>query len=206
MLIDRNVIIIVLVLLMGGIGYIISTTYNVNTNNYDQGSDEMKNKIIVIETSKGTIEIELDMEKAPVTTDNFMNYVESGFYEGTIFHRVIPNFMVQCGGFLANGSQKSTLKPIKLESQNGLKNLRGTVAMARTNIPDSATSQFFINTKDNVFLDYSGPSNPGYAVFGKVIKGMEVVDAIEKVKTTTKSYYQDWPVEDVIIKKVYVKK
>lgn len=165
----------------------------------------MKNKIIVIETSKGTIEVELEMDKAPITTDNFMNYVESGFYEGTIFHRVIPNFMVQCGGFLPNGSQKSTLKPIKLESQNGLMNLRGTIAMARTNVPDSATSQFFINTKDNSFLDYA-PGNPGYAVFGKVVKGMEVVDAIEKVKTTTKGYYENWPVEDVIIKKVYVKK
>jgi len=182
-----------------------SENINVNDTNIDNESVIMRNKVIVIETSMGNIEVELEMDKAPITTDNFMNYVESGFYEGTIFHRVIPNFMVQGGGFSPNGSQKSTLKPIKLESQNGLKNLRGTIAMARTNVPDSATSQFFINTKDNSFLDYA-PGNPGYAVFGKVVKGMDVVDAIEKIKTTTKGYYEDWPVEDIIIKKVYVKK
>lgn len=177
---------------------------SVNTSKLE--SDDMKNKIIVIETSKGNIEVELEMEKAPITTDNFMNYVESGFYEGTVFHRVIPNFMVQGGGFLTSGTQKSTLKPIKLESTSitGLSNMRGTIAMARTNVPDSATSQFFINTKDNDFLNYAS-SNPGYAVFGKVVKGMDVVDAIEKVKTSSKGYYDDWPVEDIIILKVYVK-
>jgi cyclophilin family peptidyl-prolyl cis-trans isomerase len=166
--------------------------------------DEMKNKIIVIETNKGNIEVELNFEKAPITSENFLSYVESGHFEGTIFHRVIPNFMVQGGGFLPNGTQKSTLKPIKLESQNGLKNLRGTIAMARTTVPDSATSQFFINTKDNDFLNYA-PGNPGYAVFGKVVNGMEVVDAIEKVKTSSRGPYDDWPVEDVLIVKVYVK-
>lgn len=186
------------------------TETNIENNVIDENvsiveMNEMKNKIIVIETSKGIIEVELEMDKAPITTDNFINYVESGYYENTIFHRVIPNFMVQGGGFLANGSQKSTLKPIKLESQNGLKNLRGTIAMARTNVPDSATSQFFINTRDNSFLDYA-PGNPGYAVFGKVVTGMNVIDAIEKVKTTTKGYYENWPTEDVVIKKVYVKK
>lgn len=166
--------------------------------------DEMKNKIIVIETSKGNIEVELDFENAPITSDNFLSYVESGHFEGTIFHRVIPNFMIQGGGFTPEGIQKETMKPIKLESQNGLKNLRGTIAMARTNVPDSATSQFFINTQDNDFLDYA-PGNPGYAVFGKVINGMEVVDAIEKVQTANKGQHQNWPVEDVLIVKVYVK-
>lgn len=170
----------------------------------EEEEDEMKNKIIVIETSKGNIEVELDFENAPITAENFLTYVESGHYEGTIFHRVIPNFMIQGGGFTSDGNQKDTMKPIKLESQNGLKNLRGTIAMARTNVPDSATSQFFINTKDNDFLDYA-PGNPGYAVFGKVINGMDVVDAIEKVKTSSKGYYDDWPVEDVLIVKVYVK-
>ena len=171
----------------------------------EKEEDEMKNKIIVIETNKGNLEVELDFENAPITAENFLTYVESGHYEGTIFHRVIPNFMIQGGGFTSDGNQKDTMKPIKLESQNGLKNLRGTIAMARTNVPDSATSQFFINTKDNDFLDYA-PGNPGYAVFGKVINGMDVVDAIEKVKTSSKGYYDDWPVEDVLIVKVYVKK
>ena len=171
----------------------------------EEEEDEMKNKIIVIETNKGNLEVELDFENAPITAENFLTYVESGHFEGTIFHRVIPNFMIQGGGFTSDGNQKDTMKPIKLESQNGLKNLRGTIAMARTNVPDSATSQFFINTKDNDFLDYA-PGNPGYAVFGKVINGMDVVDAIEKVKTSSKGYYDDWPVEDVLIVKVYVKK
>jgi peptidyl-prolyl cis-trans isomerase B (cyclophilin B) len=170
----------------------------------EEEEDEMKNKIIVIETNKGNVEVELDFENAPITAENFLSYVESGHFEGTIFHRVIPNFMVQGGGFTPDGNQKDTMKPIKLESQNGLKNLRGTLAMARTNVPDSATSQFFINTKDNDFLDYA-PGNPGYAVFGKVINGMEVVDEIEKVKTSNRGPYQDWPVEDVLIEKVYVK-
>jgi cyclophilin family peptidyl-prolyl cis-trans isomerase len=155
----------------------------------EEEEDEMK-KIIIIETNKGNIEVELDFENAPITAENFLSYVESGHYEGTIFHRVMSNFMIQGGGFTPDGNQKDTMKPIKLESQNGLKNLRGTIAMARTNVPDSATSQFFINTKDNSFLDYA-PGNPGYAVFGKVINGMEVVDEIEKVKTGNRGPHQD---------------
>jgi cyclophilin family peptidyl-prolyl cis-trans isomerase len=169
----------------------------------EEEEDEMK-KIIIIETNKGNIEVELDFENAPITAENFLNYIESGHYEGTIFHRVMSNFMIQGGGFTPDGNQKDTMKPIKLESQNGLKNLRGTIAMARTNVPDSATSQFFINTKDNSFLDYA-PGNPGYAVFGRVINGMDVVDEIEKVKTGNRGPHQDWPVEDVLIVNVYVK-
>jgi cyclophilin family peptidyl-prolyl cis-trans isomerase len=165
-------------------------------------SDNKKNnkEIIIIESSKGIIEVELDSLKAPITVKNFLSYVDSGYFNGTIFHRVMPNFMIQGGGFSPDGMQKKTLNPIKLESANGLKNLKGTIAMARTNVPDSATSQFFINTVDNAFLDYAPlPGREGYAVFGKVISGMETVAAIEKVKTSSKGPYQDWPVENVII-------
>jgi cyclophilin family peptidyl-prolyl cis-trans isomerase len=152
---------------------------------------------ITIETNKGNITIELDEVNAPETVKNFLSYVDEGFYNGTIFHRVIPNFMIQGGGFTPEGVQKKTKPPIKLESNNGLKNVRGTIAMARTNIPDSATSQFFINTVDNDFLNYK-PGNPGYAVFGKVIEGMDVVDEISKVKTKNRPM-PDWPEEDIII-------
>ncbi len=165
----------------------------------------MKNPIVVLETSKGNIEVELDSNKAPITTENFLKYVNESFFDGTIFHRVIPNFMIQGGGFTPDGKQKATNAPIKLESNNTLKNLRGTIAMARTNVPNSATAQFFINTKNNSFLDYA-PGNDGYAVFGKVVSGMDVVDAIEKVKTSTKGFNQDWPIDDVMITKVYLKK
>jgi len=154
---------------------------------------------VVIETSKGNIVIELNDKLAPITVENFLSYVNSGFYSNTIFHRVIAGFMIQGGGFDANGKEKTTNKPIKLESQNGLKNLRGTIAMARTAIPDSATSQFFINTKNNTFLDY-GFRDEGYAVFGSVIEGMDVVDAIEKVETNG----NDEPLQKVIIKSVKV--
>ncbi|MGV8162085.1 MAG: peptidylprolyl isomerase [Candidatus Nanoarchaeia archaeon] len=160
--------------------------------------------MVILETSKGNIEIELDSKNAPISTENFLAYVNKGHYDGTVFHRVIPKFMVQGGGFLPNGSQKETLAPIKLESRNGLNNTRGTIAMARTNVPDSATSQFFINTQDNAFLNYK-PGNDGYAVFGKVISGMEVVDEIEKVKTGSKGHNQDWPLQDVLIIKASVK-
>jgi cyclophilin family peptidyl-prolyl cis-trans isomerase len=164
----------------------------------------MKNTIVVLETNKGLIEVELNADKSPVTTENFLKYVGEGHYDGTIFHRVIPKFMIQGGGFLPNGTQKSTHEPIILESKNGLKNSRGTIAMARTNVPDSATSQFFINVANNTFLDYR-PGNDGYAVFGTVVKGMEVVDAIEKSRTGNKGPHQDWPIDDVIIIKAYVK-
>lgn len=166
--------------------------------------DEMKNPVVVFETSKGNIVLELDEENAPITTKNFIEYVESGHFEGLIFHRVIPGFMIQGGGFYSDGTQKQTNDPIKLESNNNLTNKRGTIAMARTNVPDSATSQFFINLVDNPNLDYS-PQSPGYAVFGKVVEGMNVVDEIARVETSNKGMHQDWPVEDILIKKAYLK-
>jgi len=151
--------------------------------------------VVVFETSLGAIEIELDPEKAPITAQNFLAYVDSGFYDGTIFHRVIPNFMIQGGGFDAKMSQKPTRAAIKNEADNGLKNGRGTVAMARTAVVDSATAQFFINVKDNDFLNHGG-RDFGYAVFGHVTQGMDVVDKIAAVKTGA----QDVPVETVLIK------
>ena len=160
--------------------------------------------IVVLVTSMGNIEIELATKEAPVTTENFLSYVEQDFFDGTIFHRVIPGFMIQGGGFAPNGTQKLTGDPIVLESDNGLKNKRGTIAMARTSDPNSATSQFFVNLVDNAFLDKS-QGNDGYAVFGEVVEGMEVVDAIEGVKTSTRGYYENWPEEDVVIIGAYVK-
>ncbi len=159
-----------------------------------------------MQTNKGTIVLELDEEKAPVTVANFVEYARSGFYDGTIFHRVIPGFMIQGGGFEPGMSQKSTREPIKNEADNGLKNELGTIAMARTPDPHSATAQFFINAKDNGFLDFTAP-NPqgwGYCVFGKVVEGLDVVQEIEKVATGNSGPHQDVPVEDVIIEKVTV--
>lgn len=167
-------------------------------------AQEAKMDTVVLETSKGNIEIQLDSKNAPITTANFLSYVNEGFYDGTVFHRVIPGFMAQGGGFTPDGTQKPVKDPIKLESKNGLRNKIGTVAMARTSVPDSATSQFFINVADNGFLDYA-PGNDGYAVFGNVTKGMDVVNAIVAVKTETRGFNADWPVEDVVIKKVTVK-
>lgn len=161
-------------------------------------------EIAVFETSKGNIEVELYRDKAPVTVENFVRYVRAGHYDGTVFHRVIPNFMIQGGGFSAGGKEKPTNAPIKLESRSGLSNKNGTLAMARTNVSDSATSQFFINVKDNDFLDYR-PGNPGYAVFGKVVSGMDTVMSITKVRTASRGPHDDWPVEDVVIKKAYMK-
>ncbi|MFT4304604.1 MAG: peptidylprolyl isomerase [Candidatus Woesearchaeota archaeon] len=160
--------------------------------------------IVVLQTNYGNIEIELYTEKAPVTSENFLSYVREGFYDGLVFHRVIEGFMIQGGGFTQQMEQKETKDPIKLETHPDLKNVRGTLAMARTNNPDSATSQFFINVVDNAFLD-ARAGNPGYAVFGKVISGMDVVDKIKEVETETKSVHQDWPVENVIIEKAYVR-
>jgi cyclophilin family peptidyl-prolyl cis-trans isomerase len=154
---------------------------------------------VELTTSKGKIVIELDPAKAPTTVKNFLTYVNEGFYTDTVFHRVIPGFMIQGGGMTANMNQKPNHAPIAIESSNGLKNMRGTLAMARTNNPNSATSQFFINTIDNDFLNYKGPSNPGYTVFGKVVEGMDVVDAIEKVKTKNVGGHGDVPVEPVTI-------
>ncbi len=171
---------------------------------YGCRGEEMKNETAVLETTMGTIEIKLNRSAAPETVENFVNYVKSGHYDGLIFHRVIPNFMIQGGGFTPDGKQKATNAPIKLESNNGLKNKIGSIAMARTNIPDSATSQFFINVEDNDMLNYA-QGNPGYAVFGKVTTGMDVVNKIRYVKTETRVPHADWPVEDVIITKAYMK-
>jgi peptidyl-prolyl cis-trans isomerase A (cyclophilin A) len=160
---------------------------------------------VKLATSMGDIVIELDAAKAPKTVDNFVQYVKAGQYNGTIFHRVISGFMIQGGGFAPDMSEKSTRAPIALEAQTGLKNDRGTVAMARTNDPDSATAQFFINVVDNAMLNANGPGN-GYAVFGKVVQGMDVVDKIRAVKTTRKPPYSDVPAEPVIIKKATLEK
>lgn len=167
-------------------------------------SDAM-NPHIILETTKGTIEIELYPQQAPVTVANFLAYMNEGYYDGTVFHRVMQGFMVQGGGFTPDGSQKPTRDPIKLESNNGLRNGIGTVAMARTMIPDSATSQFFINVANNDFLNYA-PGNDGYAVFGKVTNGMNIVNSIVSVKTGNRAGNENWPTEDIIIKKAYVKK
>jgi len=154
---------------------------------------------VLIKTSMGNIVVYLDLDNAPITVNNFLYYVDSGFYSDLVFHRVIPGFMIQGGGFKSSGQQKNTLSPINLESNNGLKNVEYSIAMARTNYPNSPTSQFFINTQDNSFLDYTS-SNPGYAVFGKVIDGKDVVDLIEKVKTETKfDRMENWPIENVVI-------
>lgn len=167
-----------------------------------------KNLGITLETTKGKIVLQLDAEKAPVTVSNFLDYVKSGHYDGTVFHRVIQGFMIQGGGFNADMRQKPVKDPIKNEADNGLKNKRGTIAMARTPNPHSATAQFFINTIDNSFLDHKAKdmNGWGYAVFGKVIEGMDVVDSIASVRTGTKGGHQDVPVEPVVILKVTVQK
>ncbi len=170
--------------------------------------DKGKTPMIKLHTNHGTITLQLDAEKAPNTVKNFLEYVNSGFYTNTIFHRVIGNFMIQGGGFEPGMKQKPVNAPIQNEAANGLKNDNYTVAMARTNDPHSATAQFFINVKDNGFLNYTAP-NPqgyGYCVFGKVVEGKEVVDAIRKVKTGNKAGFQDVPQEDVIITKAEVVK
>jgi cyclophilin family peptidyl-prolyl cis-trans isomerase len=159
-----------------------------------------ESNVVVMETSLGTIKLELYPDKAPVTVQNFLGYVDEGFYDGTVFHRVIPNFMIQGGGMEPGMRQKKTKPAIKNESANGLGNQRGTVAMARTNVPDSATAQFFINVTDNGFLDKSqARDGVGYCVFGKVIEGLDVVDKIKAVKTTKKAGHDDVPVTDVVI-------
>ncbi|NMP28475.1 peptidylprolyl isomerase A [Rahnella sp. SAP-1] len=153
---------------------------------------------VLLTTSAGNIELELDNAKAPVSVKNFVDYVQSGFYNNTIFHRVIPGFMVQGGGFTGNMQQKSTNAPIKNEADNGLRNLRGTISMARTADKDSATSQFFLNVADNAFLDH-GQRDFGYAVFGKIVKGMDVVDKISSVKTDNVGPYQNVPSTPIVL-------
>ncbi len=163
------------------------------------------NPRVKLETTKGAIVLELDQAKAPITVGNFLDYVKSGFYDGTVFHRVIPNFMIQGGGFTANLEQKPTRETIVNESANGLLNKRGTIAMARTSEPNSATAQFFINLKDNSFLDKANAQDGvGYCVFGKVVEGMKVVDAIAAVKTGSVGPLQDVPLQHVLITKASV--
>jgi peptidyl-prolyl cis-trans isomerase B (cyclophilin B) len=163
--------------------------------------DKQKNPIVLFKTNKGDIKIELYPTKAPITVKNFLDYVTSGHYNNTIFHRVIDNFMIQGGGFDKDLKQKETKATIKNEADNSLKNIRGSIAMARTNVIDSATSQFFINVQDNDFLNFRGksPSEYGYCVFGQVIDGMEVVDAIRKVRTGNRGMHGDVPTETIEI-------
>jgi peptidyl-prolyl cis-trans isomerase A (cyclophilin A) len=161
---------------------------------------------VLLATSLGDITLQLDAEKAPKTVANFLEYVKAGHYDGTVFHRVMDGFMIQGGGFTAEMVQKPTRAPIPLESRNGLKNERGTVAMARTNVPDSATSQFFINVVDNAMLDYPKPDGNGYAVFGRVVAGMDVVDRIRKVDTTSVGPHQNVPAKPVLIRSATIVK
>ena len=158
---------------------------------------------VVMETSHGAIKIELEDDKAPVTVNNFLSYVDDGFYDNTIFHRVISDFMIQGGGFEPGMRQKPTKAPIQNESSNGLSNARGTIAMARTNAPHSATAQFFINVKDNRGLDKDqSQDGVGYCVFGRVVEGMDVVDQIKRVATTSREGHQNVPAQDVVIRSV----
>jgi peptidyl-prolyl cis-trans isomerase A (cyclophilin A) len=161
---------------------------------------------VVLETNMGSIEIELNAEKAPLTVKNFLEYVDQKFYDGLIFHRVIDGFMIQGGGFDAKMIQKKTNAPIKNEASNGLKNEKGTIAMARTADPHSGTSQFFINVSDNTSLDYPSPDGYGYAVFGKVVSGMHVVNRIKTVKTANLFNHQNVPMDTVLIKSIKKKK
>ncbi len=171
-------------------------------------AQEGKNPVVLMSTSLGDIKIELNQEKAPVTVANFLSYVNDKFYDSTIFHRVIAGFMIQGGGFTADMSEKKTKPAIKNEAGNGLKNDVGTIAMARTNVVDSATAQFFINVKDNAFLNHTNETQQGfgYAVFGKVVEGLDVVRKIENVTTGRSKGFTDVPVEAVVIKSVTVVK
>ncbi|MCB1922435.1 MAG: peptidyl-prolyl cis-trans isomerase [Gammaproteobacteria bacterium] len=160
--------------------------------------------MITLKTHLGDIVIELDHEKAPKTCANFEQYVRDGHYDGTIFHRVINNFMIQGGGFMPDMMQKATREPIENEAKNGLGNVTGSIAMARTMAPHSASAQFFINVKDNAFLDYPGQDGWGYCVFGKVVEGMDVINAIKGVDTTNRAGHSDVPVEPIVIEKAEI--
>jgi len=167
-------------------------------------NQQMENKIMIkLSTSMGEITLELDAENAPITVDNFLSYVDSGHYDNTIFHRVIPGFVIQGGGLASGMQEKKTGTPIQNEADNGLKNLTGAICMARTNDPHSATSQFFINLKDNHFLDHTEKTESGwgYAVFGRVVSGIDVVEKIAAVKTGNVGYHSDVPLEDVVLEK-----
>lgn len=170
----------------------------------EEQMEKQANPVVVMETSEGTIKVELWPDKAPITVKNFLRYVDEKFYDGTIFHRVIPNFMIQGGGFTANMTQKKTHAPIKNEASADVKNERGTIAMARTSVVDSATAQFFINVKNNGFLDHKDetPRGFGYCVFGKVVEGMDVVDKIQHVETSSQGQYENVPVKPVVIKSI----
>jgi len=176
-----------------------------NIVNLERNIVKSQSNVVKLETSMGNIVIELNEQAAPVTVKNFLGYVEAGFYDGTIFHRVIPGFMIQGGGLTKQMAEKKTSYPIINEAKNGLSNKRGIISMARSNNPNSATAQFFINHRDNDFLDYIDDNKAGYAVFGKVIEGMDIVDAIASVDTTTRvnattrNKMEDVPVEPVII-------
>lgn len=174
---------------------------NAYAANEDNTMTEKKHPVVLLKTSEGDIKIELDQEKAPETVKNFLAYVRKGFYNDTIFHRVIDGFMIQGGGFTKTMDQKPADKPIKNEADNGLKNVRGSLAMARTSDVNSASAQFFINLSDNDFLNFTAktPQGYGYAVFGKVTEGMDVVDKIRKTKTGTQSVHRDVPVVPVVI-------
>jgi cyclophilin family peptidyl-prolyl cis-trans isomerase len=187
-----------------GLALVIAACSGSNGENENAGdtNEAGSNPVVVMTTNKGSVEIELYPDKAPVSVENFLSYVDSGFYDGTIFHRVIPDFMIQGGGYDADRNRKETRPPIKNEADNGLKNTVGTIAMARTSAPDSATAQFFINVKDNAFLDHKGttPQGWGYAVFGKVVSGMDVVEAIENSPTSDGGgAFKNLPTEPVII-------
>jgi len=186
---------------------IVSLVFLSNTGmSASVASDNRSSPMVKFQTSLGDILIELYPDDAPVTVENFVTYVESGFYDGTIFHRVIPGFVVQGGGMQPGMQQKSTREPITNEADNNLNNLAGTLSMARTNEPHSATSQFFINLKNNDFLDHRGktPQGWGYAVFGKVVEGMSVVEKMAAVKTTSFGPYSDVPAEDIVLIKAEV--
>ncbi|MFM0740319.1 peptidylprolyl isomerase [Paraburkholderia xenovorans] len=162
--------------------------------------------MVELHTNHGVIKLELDAEKAPKSVENFLNYVKAGHYDNTVFHRVIDGFMIQGGGFEPGMKQKPTAEAITNEANNGLKNVNGSIAMARTNDPHSATAQFFINVNDNDFLNHSSPTPQGwgYAVFGKVVEGLDIVEKIKKVKTGSKGFHQDVPVDDVVIEKAVI--
>lgn len=186
---------LVIVILFATLGSMLNSQSTAEEKTEKDGG----NPVVLIKTSKGDIKVELDKEKAPISVENFLSYVNDGFYNGTIFHRVIKNFMIQGGGFTTDMKQKPTKDPIKNEAENGLSNSRGTIAMARTGVVDSATSQFFVNHRDNKFLDH-GVRDFGYAVFGKVTEGMDVVDAIAGVATG----YQDVPNEPIVIESITI--
>lgn len=174
-----------------------------NTTDEGKKTGTAGGDIVLFETSAGDFEVELYPEEAPITVENFLAYVNEAFFDGLIFHRVIDGFMIQGGGFDEDMNQKQTRKPIRNEAGNGLKNKKYSIAMARTNVVDSATAQFFINVEDNDFLDHrdKSPAGFGYAVFGKVVSGEDVIDTIKGVKTTTRGYYENVPVEPVIIRR-----